>query len=82
MSFAGACTAKASNDVPTPPGYHRHVVLVRHGNYSAFNGYHFQPSAYSHIRCMVTGLHWRTKAGYVALLPDATDQEAQRAVPA
>lgn len=74
MSFAGACKVK-----PSPE--HRHVVLVRYGNYSAFNGYHFESSDYSHIRCMVTGLHWRTKADYVALLPDATDEESTRSVP-
>jgi len=46
-------------------------VVVRCGNYSAFNGYHFTPSDYSLVRCTTCGSHWRTKAAYVAVLPDA-----------
>jgi hypothetical protein len=48
-------------------------VVVRLGNYSAFNGYRFTPSEYSLVRCPRDGRHWRTKAGYVAVLPDAPE---------
>ena len=40
-------------------------VMTWHGNYSAFNGYHFTPSDYSEIRCRECGVPWRTKAAYV-----------------
>jgi hypothetical protein len=48
-------------------------VIVRRANYSAFNGYRYTPSDYSAVRCFVEGCgaRWRTKAGYVDLLPDA-----------
>jgi hypothetical protein len=45
-------------------------VAVREANYSAFNGYHRTPSAYSEVRCPLCPAVWRTKAGYVATLPD------------
>lgn len=70
MGFAGACKAKTSNDLPTPAGYHRHVVVQRRYNESAFNGYRRTPSEYSSIRCINTGDYWRTKAAYVNDLPD------------
>lgn len=44
-------------------------VTVHHGNYSAFNGYKFAPSAYSEIVCDECGARWRTKAAYVEELP-------------
>jgi hypothetical protein len=49
------------------------VVLQRKGNYSAFNGYHWTPSAYSAVKCRAPGCNrvWRTKAAYVDELPDA-----------
>jgi len=48
------------------------AVMVRLGNYSAFNGYRFTPSDYSLVRCGHPGCGrmWRTKAGYVSELPD------------
>lgn len=52
------------------------AVVVRHGNYSAFNGYHFTRSAYSLVRCASCGAHWRTRGAYVAGLPDAPEGTA------
>jgi hypothetical protein len=54
-------------------------VIARKGNASAFNGYHWTPSAYSDIRCMTPGCpsRWRSKAAYVDTIPDydeAVDQ--------
>lgn len=51
------------------------AVMVRNANYSAFNGYHYTPSDYSLVRCGTCGAHWRTKAGYVATLPDVPRTE-------
>ena len=65
MSGGAACTAKG----------HRHVVVDRRCNYSAFNGYRRTPSRYSLIRCMDTGTFWRTAAAYVDALPDARPDE-------
>ena len=48
-------------------------VVTRHGNYSAFNGYHFTYSPYSEVRCWECGHPWRTKAQAVNLLPDACE---------
>lgn len=53
----------------------RWVVDVREGNHSAFGGYRFQSSAYSSVRCLDCGWHWRSKGRYVAALPDATDRK-------
>jgi hypothetical protein len=47
------------------------AVVVRNGNYSAFSGYRFTPSDYSSVRCGTCHHVWRTKAAYVAGLPDA-----------
>lgn len=46
------------------------VVLQRNGNASAFNGYRWQWSAYSAVQCRKCFRWWRTKAAYVADLPD------------
>jgi len=51
-------------------------VVVRYGNYSAFNGYRFTPSDYSLVRCNTCGVHWRTRGAYVAELPDAPRGDA------
>lgn len=48
------------------------VVLARRGNRSAFNGYRWTPSAYSSVQCGTGGAVWRTRAAYVATLPDYT----------
>jgi hypothetical protein len=45
-------------------------VVQRHGNASAFSGYHWTSSAYSGVRCLACGRFWRTKAAYVETLPD------------
>ena len=47
------------------------VVTMRQYNQSAFNGYRPTVSAYSEVRCGDCGGRWRTKAAYVATLPDA-----------
>lgn len=52
------------------------VVVDRLCNYSAFNGYRWTPSDYSCVRCLTCGARWRTRAAYVADLPDATEAEA------
>jgi hypothetical protein len=46
-------------------------VLMRNANRSAFNGYRRTTSDYSAVHCPVCHLAWRTKAAYVATLPDA-----------
>lgn len=53
-------------------------VLVRKCNYSAFAGYSWTPSDYSAIRCMSCRQVWRTKASYVDLIHDATQEERLR----
>lgn len=45
-------------------------VMQRYCNHSAFNGYHRTASAYSTVTCYGCGATWRTKARYVAGLPD------------
>lgn len=49
------------------------VVTMRKANYSAFNGYHRTPSAYSEVRCPACPTRWRTKAAYVDRLPDSSE---------
>lgn len=50
-------------------------VLVRRGNYSAFNGYRRAYSDYSQISCESEeggcGALWRTKAKYADVLPES-----------
>lgn len=69
MSGGTACTCE---EWKRPAAARAWVVTVRHANHSAFNGYHRTPSDYSALRCVRCGRVWRTKAGYVALLPDGT----------
>jgi len=45
-------------------------VTVRRGNYSAFSGGRFTPSAYSEVQCTRCDRRWRTKAAYVDTLRD------------
>jgi hypothetical protein len=45
-------------------------VWRRLANCSAFNGYRETPSDYSAIACNACSASWRTKAAYVAQLPD------------
>jgi hypothetical protein len=53
-------------------------VLQRRCNHSAFNDYHWTRSDYSTVMCF-SPIHCtfnlRTKASYVAGLPDATDSD-------
>lgn len=53
------------------------VVLTRNANRSAFNGYRHTPSAYSAVKCMCCGRHWRSKGAFVDTLPDATPEQAR-----
>ena len=46
-------------------------VIQRHSRCSAFDGYRVMSSDYSAVRCSTCGRVWRTKARYVASLPDA-----------
>lgn len=48
------------------------TVVQRNYNMSAFNGYRRTPSQYSEVRCSFAMCRsvWRTKAAYVADLPD------------
>jgi hypothetical protein len=49
------------------------VVVHRECNYSAFNGYARTSSAYSLVLCETCRRRWRTKAKYVATLPDQSE---------
>lgn len=46
-------------------------VVVYKGNYSAFNGYRFERSDYSEVRCRTCGTRWRTRAAWVDEAPSA-----------
>lgn len=67
------------------PGHHGGCKCPRSGwrvyarmcNYSAFNGYHFTPSAYSALVCKACAHCWRTKAAYVYATPDLSDAERE-----
>lgn len=54
------------------------VVVMRNHNCSAFNGYHWTPSAYSEVMCIRRGCRgmWRSKDKYVDHLPDMELMEA------
>ena len=58
-----------------PIAERRWVVVDRNCNYSAFNGYRWQWSSYSLVRCLACGKTWRTKAAYVGRLRDGTLDE-------
>jgi hypothetical protein len=53
-------------------------VQKRRCNHSAFNGYHETYSEYSTVCCLRCGAAGRTKAAYVALLPDWTEESARQ----
>jgi hypothetical protein len=53
-------------------------VVDRNCNYSAFNGYHRTWSDYSRVLCMKCWHTWRTKARYVAGLPDQSEAERRK----
>jgi hypothetical protein len=61
----------------TPAHRRRWVVRARKCNHSAFNGGRRTPSAYSEVWCPACPKRWRTKAAYVATLPDETPQETR-----
>jgi len=50
-------------------------VMQRKCNHSAFNGYHWTPSDWSHVVCLSCRASGRTKAKYVDELRDVTDEE-------
>lgn len=52
-------------------------VYQRNANASAFNGYHPTWSAYSGLTCLAPRCYrrWRTKADYVATVPDMSEAE-------
>ena len=69
-------------------GDHRHVVVVRNGNYSAFNGYRRTWSEYSQVWCVDNAQRinqidgegsrpvvWRASGPGVDALPDATHDD-------
>lgn len=76
VSFNCQCDERKKSDVKT----RNWVVVDRLCNHSAFNGYRYTPSDYSHIKCLTCGKCGRTKAKYVSELPDATQEETLRAV--
>lgn len=79
MRFKQGPRADDTRQHPQPAGrtcdapIDRWRVVTLHGNYSAFNGRRFTPSAYSACRCLRCGWYWRTKAAYVGRM--ATDAE-------
>jgi hypothetical protein len=63
MSGGRACTC-------TPQDRSKWRVMHYKCNHSAFNGYHTTPSQWSALCCTACGSHWRTKAAYVAMIPE------------
>lgn len=62
-SFSCKCAER------TKPVVERNWVVIDFmGNYSAFNGYRWQYSAYSLVECLTCKSIGRTKANYVILL--------------
>jgi hypothetical protein len=59
----GSCTDRKAHRISW-------VVTMREYNASPANGYRPVRSAYSEVRCPVCQGRWRTKAAYVAKLPD------------
>lgn len=51
-----------------PVAERRWLILTYKANHSAFNGYHWTPSAYSALQCVNCQATWRTRAAYVEKL--------------
>jgi hypothetical protein len=68
MSAGGACKCVQRS---LPISERAWEVTNREANYSAFNGYHRTPSAYSELHCWACGARWRSNAGYVKKTRDA-----------
>lgn len=69
MSGGGFCTC---DERKKPIAERAWFVLDRLCNHSAFNGYRRTPSEYSAVCCRGCRSIWRTRADYVAKLPDGT----------
>lgn len=67
MSGGTACKCEESKK---PISERRWHVYQRLCNHSAFNGYHYTPSDWSSLGCARCHATWRTKADYVAHIPD------------
>lgn len=91
MSFPGSrqCKCPRYSFNPTGRAAREWVVVQRHQNRSAYGNtawggentaYFGRPakdSHWSHVLCLTCGAHWRTQAGYVANLPDLSEEERQ-----
>lgn len=75
MSQGVACTCPESKK---PVKDRAWMVTQRNQRCSAFDGYHPRWSDYSCVRCRVCRMAWRTKARFVALLPDAPENWARQ----
>lgn len=74
MSGGPACICPGSNR----PDWRRRRywrVVRRNWRCSAFEGYRRMPSDYSVVWCTECRRQWRTKAKYVTLLEDVTEEE-------
>ena len=80
-SFEGLTEAEKAKNAACLREHRGHWrVYQRYCNASAFNGYHVTPSDYSGLVCLLPGCgrRWRTKAGYVAEVPDLGPGERQQ----
>jgi hypothetical protein len=77
MSGGSVCKCKESK---RPKSECEWEVTQRRCNHSAFSGYQHTRSDYSAIRCKVCHAVWRTKASYVALLPDMGKTRKERTI--
>jgi hypothetical protein len=67
-----AAVRRRSDQVCVVPAHRpQWVVTQRQHNRSTFNGGKWTPSVYSSVRCPECPRTWRTRAAYVADLPDA-----------
>lgn len=76
MSSGWVCRCPESTEPMVPNANRKRSarlwrVTDRNCNYSAFNGYKKTWSPYSQIICLRCGALWRSKARYVAAIPDA-----------